>query len=432
MHWFTLNYFDFMWRFLLGMAVFCRYNVRKNKFLLRSVCCTFALLIISVFIPQPEIYGLTRIAYGLGLHVAEFFLVIVACCICFQTSLRHLLLNGFASIIVLNCCNYFFGLFSFAGIKSDVLDIIARITLIVIYIVIYFVRRYLRIKNKTLLKNNKIPVVFVSVFLIIALCGTGINIGFGGFDQDLGVKIFINCAYTVFEILCLCLVTIFIREEKLLDENTVLNEFLENERKQYKLIKEDILSINIKCHDLKHIVKKLRENSASDDPILNEIEESVNVYDAIIRTGNDAMDVVLTEHSLYCAKNSITVSCIADGQSLNFMSSTDIYILFGNIMENAIEAVSKIVDKDKRNITLSVRHDTGVVRIREKNYRSAGELKLVDGLPVTTKNDSLNHGFGTKSIKMITEKYFGIVKVNLTEEFFTLNIVIPYPEDKKE
>lgn len=431
MNWFTIDYFDFMWRFLLGMAVFCRYNIRKDKFLLRAIGCAVVLLVVSLFIPQPEIYGFIRISYGIGMHVAEFVLVIAAGYICFKTSVRHLLLNGFASIIVLNLCNYFFGLFALAGIHSSYMDIIARIFLVVLYVIIYFVRSYLHVKNKTLLKNNKVLVVCVSGFLIIALCGTGINVGFGGFEQDVGIMIFINFAYTIFEFLCLCLVAIFIREEKLLDENTVLNEFLDNERKQYELIKDDILNINIKCHDLKHIVKNLRKSGGVNTEVLEEIEDSVNMYNAIVRTGNDAMDVVLTEHSLYCAKNGITVSCMADGEALNFMNATDIYILFGNVMENAIDAVSKIEDKDKRDITLSVSHDTGVIRIREKNYRPQCEIKLVNGLPVTTKNDLLNHGFGTKSIKMITEKYEGVVKANLTEEFFILNIVIPYPEDKK-
>ena len=41
-----------------------------------------------------------------------------------------------------------------------------------------------------------------------------------------------------------------------------------------------------------------------------------------------------------------------------------------------------------------------------------GEVKIINGLPQTTKNDSTHHGFGLKSIKMICEKYPDLSKEN--------------------
>ena len=54
-------------------------------------------------------------------------------------------------------------------------------------------------------------------------------------------------------------------------------------------------------------------------------------------------------------------------------------------------------------------------------------MKFVDGLPVTTKNDLGYHGFGTKSMRYIVDKYNGVMNLGVKDGMFFLNIVIPEP-----
>ncbi len=109
------------------------------------------------------------------------------------------------------------------------------------------------------------------------------------------------------------------------------------------------------------------------------------------------------------------------------MQPSDIFSLFGNAMENAIEALCKIADEEQRIIFMSVKTQLGMVVIHvENNYQ--GQLAFDDGLPRTTKGDEYYHGFGVRSIRMVAEKYRGHAAVLTHNGIFNLNITIPIPD----
>ena len=135
------------------------------------------------------------------------------------------------------------------------------------------------------------------------------------------------------------------------------------------------------------------------------------------------MDLILTEKSLLCQKQNIKLTCLADCTKLGFISNEDLYSLFGNAIDNAIEAVMKINDIDKRNINLIVRNVHSFISITIENYYVGNILLNSDGLPMTTKSNKDYHGFGTKSIKMIVNKYQGDLKITTKKNIFTLSIL---------
>ena len=109
------------------------------------------------------------------------------------------------------------------------------------------------------------------------------------------------------------------------------------------------------------------------------------------------------------------------------MQPSDIFSLFGNAMENAIEALCKIDNEEQRIISLNVKTQLGMIVIHVENYYQ-GQLDFADGLPRTTKGDDYFHGFGVRSIQMVAEKYKGHVAVLTHDGVFNLNITIPIPE----
>ena len=64
-------------------------------------------------------------------------------------------------------------------------------------------------------------------------------------------------------------------------------------------ITEDIADLLVKCLDHFEICPISGQKF---DQFLNEMEESVLIYEAIVKTGNDVLDTILTEKSLYCQK----------------------------------------------------------------------------------------------------------------------------------
>lgn len=55
----------------------------------------------------------------------------------------------------------------------------------------------------------------------------------------------------------------------------------------------------------------------------------------------------------------------------------------------------------------------------------ASNALAADGLPVTTKEDQVNHGFGTRSMQAIAKKYGGTFSVKTGEDTFAVDVMIP-------
>ncbi len=211
-------------------------------------------------------------------------------------------------------------------------------------------------------------------------------------------------------------------------EAATLEQIMADERTQYQVSRDTIEAINVKCHDIKHMIRDLGEASELPPGVVDEMTEAVKVYDSGIRTGNEALDVLLSEKSLACAREGITLSCIADGAALAFMKPTDLYSLVLNALDNAIEAVRAIDESDHRSISLVVRRtgDTAVVHV--ENY-FAGQVAFgADGLPRTTKKDQVNHGFGMRSMQLVAERYHGTLHARTQGDVFHLNVILPVRE----
>lgn len=198
--------------------------------------------------------------------------------------------------------------------------------------------------------------------------------------------------------------------------------------KQYENYQENLELINYKCHDLKQQVAALRDTNDRQMPkeVLSKVEESVMIYDSYVKTGNEALDTILTERNLWCEKNGITMSCIVDGQCLAFMDTIDLFAIFGNALTNAIESVSKITEREKRVISTRVFERMDVVYMQFENYYES-EIIRNGLLPESTKSQDGNHGYGLKSIRYSVKKYNGTMIIDTESNLFNLQIAIPKP-----
>ena len=200
---------------------------------------------------------------------------------------------------------------------------------------------------------------------------------------------------------------------------------------QYSLSKENIDLINRKCHDLKHQMRALQSMAGSEERTrcVAELEQSIQIYDSIVKTGNEALDTILTEKSLYCEANHILVNCVADGSRLDFIHPVDLYAIFGNALSNAIECVQQISDPGKRVIDVLVYVKRQFLAISITNPLN-GDLRFEDGLPVTTKEKNGYHGFGLKSVRHTAGQYGGFVTVDVDHGCFSLRILFPLPGEQ--
>lgn len=218
-------------------------------------------------------------------------------------------------------------------------------------------------------------------------------------------------------------------EMRIRRELEAVQNALQMQYKQYKQWRESINLINYKYHDLKHQIEFLRRepDAAKRDVFLTQMEDEIKNYELQNKTGNSVLDTVLTGKSLYCDKHGITLTTVVDGALLDFLNAMDICSIFGNALDNAIESVLKITNKEKRLIHITVTQQKSFLLIRFENYYE-GDLKYQDrGVLATTKKEKGFHGYGIKSIRYTVQKYGGAVDIAAQNNWFDLEILIPIP-----
>ena len=132
----------------------------------------------------------------------------------------------------------------------------------------------------------------------------------------------------------------------------------------------------------------------------------------------------LTKNSLICQAEDISLTYAGNGEDFSFMSTMDVYSLFGNAIDNAVEAVRKVSDPEKKIVDISAERIGKMINVIITNYFS-GPLCLQDGIPVTSKKEEEGfHGFGIKSMQALAKKYNGSIHINLHDDVFVLTISI--------
>lgn len=196
----------------------------------------------------------------------------------------------------------------------------------------------------------------------------------------------------------------------------------------YKVNESSIALVNQKYHDLKHQLHWLRHNTQSEEKqkALDKLENEIRVYENQMDTGNKVLDAILTAAMQTSQEKQVTMHCLVDGTALDFMPATDLCSLIGNAVDNAIEAAAKMPQPEDRRVEVSLDRHLNFARISIRNPYS-GQLKLENGIPLTTKNDDRYHGFGVRSIRSIVQKYDGSLSVSSENNLYDLRILFSIP-----
>ncbi len=204
-------------------------------------------------------------------------------------------------------------------------------------------------------------------------------------------------------------------------DNEDMHRFISNKTQYYEMSREGIASLQIKCHDLKHQIALIRSKAGKEsfEKYIDRLEDSIIEYGTVVDCGNEPVNLVLTEKNILCQSCGVKFSYIIDGTLFDFLTEMEVYSLFGNALDNALESCSKVEDAEKRMISLkAVQRGDMVVLHVENSF--AQEPVLVGGMPVTQKGTG--HGFGLRSIRQIAEKYGGAASVQVDGAIFKLTV----------
>lgn len=308
------------------------------------------------------------------------------------------------------------------GLPDDLGIAVTSPLQIAIRALLYIPMLYLLIRRANLRNieiDNKVQMIAALIIVIFAVFISAFS------SKEAGNSLLLHLYLHLYSIV-LCTLGLFVQfyqvsYQRMKSERDILQQLVYQESEQYQKEKDAIDVINVKCHDLKHQLHILEERYGKEK--LKDMRQAVDGYDSFFRTGNAALDTILTMKNYVCINKEIQFTCLADGEKLDLMSEADVYSMFGNILDNAIDAVEKL-PKQRRIISLNVFCRNDFLFIHCENYCETTPV-FVDGLPQTTKQDKNFHGFGSHSLQMLAAKYNGKCTFSASNKIFYTDIVLP-------
>lgn len=407
----SIEFLCLYFQLVILAAIFMVMLPKRKLFLLRILLCFAISIPVCLFFPR---FGLGGLEPG---YLIAFALLSITAIVCFEIKTVQAFSYCIVAYAIENCAFHFFAILNvFMGMGSgSPLYFVLNYTIsIAIGLVIFFgYVRELQKKSDASLGRIRLAIIAVIVLLITYLLS--------GFIDSSAFTFYGIIVGHCFGLMCciLALMIIFgwFMQSDLEQENRLMEKLLHSASEQQKYSESSIELINLKYHDLRYHLNREDSLDAGDTA-------AIAPFAAIARTECDALNVILTERCLYCDKNHIRLTYTADVTGLANLAASDIYALFGNMLDNAIEAVEKFDDAGKRFINLRISVKDRLLCIEEENYCKETPL-IIDGLPVTSKANREIHGFGTRSMRFIARKYGGDMTTGCSDGIFRISIVIP-------
>ena len=154
--------------------------------------------------------------------------------------------------------------------------------------------------------------------------------------------------------------------------------------------------------------------------MVQQLRSQIADYENYVHTGNDFLDILIRDKAKRAGEKQIDFSAFIDFRDVDFIEPLDISTLFGNGIDNAIEASEKL-PKEQRVIVVKARRVQDFISILIENNCS-DEIRT-DGH--TTKADKFLHGFGISNMKKAAEKYGGTCTTMQADGKFTLKVLLP-------
>ncbi len=190
----------------------------------------------------------------------------------------------------------------------------------------------------------------------------------------------------------------------------------------YREKEEDEKRVRALYHDMKnHLLILERQNSDETKQMAADLRRQISDYEDYIHTGNDFLDVIIRDKVKRAKEQRIDFLAMIHFDAGDFIEPMDISAIFGNALDNAIEASVKL-PPEQRLITVKAGRIQDVLMIVFENYAVMGKMNG------TSKEDELLHGFGIPNIRKAVEKYHGECVIRQENGKFVMKNIIPLPE----
>ena len=213
------------------------------------------------------------------------------------------------------------------------------------------------------------------------------------------------------------------KQKSLITQKQLTEVQLKEQIKHYN----DITAAQAQTRKLKHdlsnhiiSIKSYVEDGKKEECLqyLDSLTDYADINSDIIDTGNSVIDAILTAKRNLARERNIDFSADIQIPENLKINSSDCCVIFGNALDNAIEACDKV--QGDKYIKVSLIYQNGSLMCKISN--SMNETK--NPLLKTTKADKINHGIGLKNIRETLNKYSSMLRVEQNAGEFVLSFII--------
>lgn len=302
-------------------------------------------------------------------------------------------------------------------------DALSQIGIAIIVCIIYKLVALFKEKNTEL----HISLSFLLIVILLGLIAT-----FMEFEVFIHERI-VNNMKILFAIFYLVVVFLVIYLYDILSKNykqKLKEEVIKREKsyyaKQAELLEQRSRDIKGIQHDMKNhlfaIGAMVKNKNKDAEKYIDNILGKIISDELYSSTGNIAIDSVINFKLSKASEIGTMVKADIKLPSGLRDGLEDLVTIIGNLLDNAIEALSDIDDNEKR-LEIEVRYNIGNVNIDIKNSYN-GELNYRNGKIETKKHDKNMHGIGLESVKTAVEKHYGTMDIHHNNKEFHVNIML--------
>lgn len=177
-------------------------------------------------------------------------------------------------------------------------------------------------------------------------------------------------------------------------------------------------------HDMKNHLLVLEGCKGTDltHRMVEKLHSQIADYENYIHTGNEFLDIIIREKAAIAKEKGIDFTALVRFEDGLFLDALDISTIFGNALDNAIEASEKLPQEQRLITVKAERRQDMLVIIVENHTLSDTSVSLK-----TSKADPFLHGFGLSNIRNTAEKYGGQCSIQIVNGIFTLRLIFPIP-----
>lgn len=177
---------------------------------------------------------------------------------------------------------------------------------------------------------------------------------------------------------------------------------------------------------LTNIKGLVRSGSYEDiEQYIDQMDESMNVFEITIKTGNTVTDVIVNDKQKAAEKQGIQFKSEFSYPKSEGYNAYDIGVIINNLLQNALEACEKMAE-GKKYIYLSGRQKKKFYLINVKNsFEGEVLFDTKTNLPLSTKGKDMSlHGIGLSNVKREVDKYMGDVDIKAKKNEFSVTVLL--------